>query len=45
MLCNDSDLHFYSTSPALLMEFSHAISELGVKVYESGKLVSADDWR
>jgi len=43
MLCNDSDLHFYSTNPALLMELSRMISDLGVKVYESGKLVSADD--
>lgn len=41
MLCNDSDLHFVSSNPKLLMELSRLLSNHGVKVYDSGKLVSA----
>jgi hypothetical protein len=38
-LCNDMDLHFSSTDMPLLLEVSSALIALGVKVYNSGKLV------
>jgi hypothetical protein len=41
-LCNDSDLHFASSNPALLMELSRLLSDHGVKVFDSGKLVSKE---
>ena len=42
MLCNDSDLHLISSNPALLMELSRQLSDHGVKVFDSGKLVSPE---
>lgn len=42
MLCNDADLHFSSPDTALLTEISRALIGCGVKVYDSGELVSPD---
>ena len=44
VLCNDADLHFSSADMALLAEISRALIACGVKVYDSGKLVSQDSY-
>ena len=44
MLCDDADLHFSSPDMALLGEISRALIACGVKVYDSGKLVSPDSY-
>jgi len=44
MLCNDADLHFSSADMVLLAEISRALIACGVKVYDSGKLVSPDSY-
>jgi hypothetical protein len=44
-LCNDMDLHFSSPDMPLLFELSRALIALGVKVYNSGRLVEPDNKR
>jgi hypothetical protein len=39
MLCNDADLHFASSEPALLAEVGRTLSSSGIKVYDSGRLL------
>jgi hypothetical protein len=41
-LCNDMDLHFSSPDMPLLLELSSVLIALGVKVYNSGRLVEFD---
>jgi len=40
MLCNDADLHFASTDSVLLMELGRLLASAGIKVYDSGNLIS-----
>lgn len=40
MLCNDADLHFASTNSVLLMELGRLLASAGIKVYDSGNLIS-----
>jgi hypothetical protein len=39
MLCNDADLHFASADVSLLLELGRKISSIGIKVYDSGRLI------
>ena len=41
-LCNDMDLHFSFPKMPLLLELSSVLIALGVKVYNSGRLVESD---
>jgi hypothetical protein len=42
LLCNDSDLHFWSPDPVLLLELSRKLFTLGIQVYEGGSLVATE---
>ncbi len=39
LLCNDADVHFGSRDIVLLRDLSTRLSELGLRVYDSGNLV------
>jgi hypothetical protein len=43
VLCNDTDVHFWSPDRGLLLDLSQQLSRIGVRVYDSGNLVETDD--